>query len=137
MPEPITPKTDTPRRLRDFRSDDLVNEIKARIANRELRETVLLDLSTGRIYSDFEMEDRRFLGTGTAMRIIFPMTRFDPDSMSHRRVEDVLIDLPDDDFKAVRSAVRAELEEGLQRLVKLSEELGASEMQEQSSSKTP
>lgn len=131
MPEPITPKTDTPRRLQDFRSDDLVNEIKARIVNRELHETVLFDLSTGRIYSDLEMEDRRLLGTGTAMRIIFPMTGFDPDSISHRRVDDILIDLPDDDFKAVRSVVRAEIEEGLQRLVKHLEELGASEMQEQ------
>lgn len=136
MSEPIATKSTPLRPLRDFENDDLVEEIKTRIVNKELHETVLFDLSAGRIYSDFEMEDRRLLGAGTAMRIVFPMTGFDPDSISHRRVEDVLIDLPDDDFKAVRSAVRAELEEGLQRLVKLSEELGASEMQEQSSPET-
>ncbi len=137
MPDPIATKTTPLRPLREFENGVLVEEIKARIANRELRETVLLDLSTGRIYSDLKLEDRRLLGAGAAMRIIFPMTGFDPDSISHRRVEDVLIDLPDDDFKALRSVVRAELEEGLERLVKLSEELGANEMQEQSASETP
>lgn len=136
MSEPIATKSTPSRPLRDFENDDLVEEIKTRIVNKELHETVLFDLSAGRIYSDLKLEDRRLLGAGAAMRIIFPMTGFDPDSISHRRVEDVLIDLPDDDFKAFRSVVRAELEEGLERLVALSEELEASEMQEQSSSET-
>lgn len=71
MPNSTAPKTQRPSPLQNFGNDDLVKEIKTRIANKELYETVLFDLNTGRIYSDLDTEDRRLLGTGAAMSIIF------------------------------------------------------------------
>jgi hypothetical protein len=95
----------------------LVAEIKTRIVNRELKEAVLFDMNTGRIYSDLELESRRFLGLDAVMKIVFPMIAFDADSRTHCRVADLLIDLPDNDFSALRSVVQAEIQEGLSRLV--------------------
>ncbi|SLN11061.1 hypothetical protein TRL7639_00056 [Falsiruegeria litorea R37] len=110
-------KDEPTRPLKLHANDDLVAEIKTRIVNRELKEAVLFDMSTGRIYSDLELESRRFLGLDAVMKIVFPMIAFDADSRTHCRVADLLIDLPDNDFSALRSVVQAEIQEGLSRLV--------------------
>ncbi|GAA6191172.1 hypothetical protein [Phaeobacter sp. NW0010-22] len=110
-------KDEPTRPLKLHANEDLVAEIKTRIVNRELKEAVLFDMSTGRIYSDLELESRRILGLGAVMKTVFPMIAFDADSRTHCRVADLLVDLPDNDFSALRSVVQAEVQEGLSRLV--------------------
>ncbi|WP_425046504.1 hypothetical protein [Primorskyibacter sp. S87] len=121
---------DPKRPLRALPNSDLVAELKSRIVNRELKEALLFDLNTGRVYSDLELESRRFLGPDAVMKIVFPMADFDADSRAHQRVTDLLFDLPDSDFSALRSVVLAETEEGLRRMIVKLESLGFSNVRE-------
>ncbi len=116
---PRNPETteDHKRPLKVHANSDLVEEIKTRIMSGELKETLLFDADTCRIYSDLEMDSRRLFRPEAVMSLVFPASEFDPDSLMHQRLAKLLFDLSDEDFSTLRSAVRAETEEALRRLV--------------------
>ncbi len=108
---------DIERPLKALANSDLVAEIKTRIVNGELKEALLFDTDTGRMYSDLGKEERRLFPPDAVVSLVFPMLEFDRDSSRHQKLADLLFDLSDEDFSALKSAVAAETEEGMRRLV--------------------
>lgn len=89
-------------------NSDLVAELKARLDEGSLKEALLVDLSTCRLHGEFGAEPRRKMSAEAVFKCVFPIMDVNADSDEFRAVTEMLFELPDAQFSALRDAVKYE-----------------------------
>lgn len=108
-------------------NSDIVAELKARLDEGSLKEALLVDLSTCRLYGEFGAEPRQKLSAEAVFKCVFPLFDANPDCDEFKVVTDMLFELQDEQFSALRDAVKYETIAALRSLVKRLDAIAESE----------
>ncbi|SHK47847.1 hypothetical protein SAMN05444000_1325 [Shimia gijangensis] len=84
---------------------NLVTEVKRRIEDGSI-DALLFDLTTARFHYQGTRDYPRDVDSNSLIGVVFPIVKFDEDSVSHAATVSLLRELTDSKFKALRDVAR-------------------------------